>query len=249
MSFPRFAFYALWITPALLMALVAAVMRHRHLHRELPAFFAYTVFTAARTPILFFILHRHPDVYPYFQWVAEGVSAALGFASIYEVFRCLFRGHEATRRLGTWLFRWTAGGFVLLAVVAAAANQQNEMSRLVATVVALVQGVRLVQCGLLLFLFAFSYFSGLSWRSHLFGIAVGFGLFASVQLAAAAMGAHTGTVSHTTWMWVNMASYNCAVLVWVSYLLAPQRDPVATLAPAAAEVKSWNQALLQFLQR
>ena len=63
------------------------------------------------------------------------------------------------------------------------------------------------------------------------------------------MGAHTGMVSYETWRWVNMASYNCAVLVWVSYLLAPQREEVAQMAPLTTEVKGWNRALLQLLQR
>ena len=61
MSFPWLAFYTLWIAPALLMALLAAVMKHRRLHRELPAFFAYAVFTAVRTPILFFLFHRSEE--------------------------------------------------------------------------------------------------------------------------------------------------------------------------------------------
>ncbi len=249
MSLSRFAFYTLWAAPALLMALLAFVMRRRHLHRELPAFFAYAVFTAARTPILFFLSQNQVNVYAYSYWIAEGVSAALGFAAIYEVFRHVFRPYGATSRLGSLLFRWTAVGFVLLAVVAAALARQGDENWLAAGVLAGAQGVRLVQCGLLVFLFCFSFFSGLAWRSHLFGIAVGFGLFAGVQLAAAAMGAHAGEASYRTWMWVNLFSYNCAVLVWMTYLLAPQRAEVAELAPVAVEVKSWNRALLQLLQR
>lgn len=249
MSLPRFVFYTLWIAPAVLMALLAAVMTHRRLYRELPAFFVYAVFTAARTPILFFVFHRHPQVYGYSYWAAEGVSAALGFASIYEVFRHLFQSYEGTQRLGVLLFRWTAAAFILLAVIAAASSPQGEMSWLTAAVVWLAQGVRLVQCGLLLFLFVFSFFSGLAWRSHSLGIALGFGLFAGVQLAAAAIQAHTGVVSPLTWSRINMASYNCAVLVWVSYLLAPQPTEAAARVPLAAEASSWNQALLQFLLR
>ncbi|MGH9649196.1 MAG: hypothetical protein ACRD3A_12670 [Terriglobales bacterium] len=249
MSFSALAFYTLWIAPALLMALLAAVMMRKRLHRELPAFFSYAVFTAARTPILFFVFHQHPDVYAYVYQIAEGVSAVVGFASIYEVFRHLFGNHEAARRLGILLFRWTAGAFVLLAVVAAASQPQADSNRLATAIVALTQGVRLVQCGLLLFLFVFSFFSGLAWRSHLFGIAVGFGLFAGVQLATVAMQAHLGVVNDRTLVWVNMASYNCAVLVWVAYLLAPQRAEVMAAASTVAEVKGWNRALLQFLQR
>ncbi len=245
--FVYYGFYALWITPALLMALIAAVMRYRHLHRELPAFFCYAIFIALRTPILFYVFHHNPLAYSLLYWVAEAGSAVLGFAAIYEVFRHLFQAREGTLRLGLMLFRWTAGLFVLLAVVAAALAYQSDASWVEAAVVSLTQGVRLVQCGLLLFLFLFSYFSGLTWRSQELGIALGFGLFASVQLASVAMQAHQGLASFQTWRWVNMASYNCAVLVWAVYLLA-QRVEVAVAAPVTTEVQSWNRALLRLLR-
>lgn len=249
MSFPWLAFYTLWLAPAILMALLAAVMRHKHLHREFPAFFSYAVLIAARTPVLFFVFHRYPWAYSYLYWVAEAGSSVLGFASIYEVFRHLFHGQDATRRLGAMFFRWTAAAFILLAVVAAAINRGPDTTRLTAAVLALTQGVRLVQCGLLLFLFVFSYFSGLAWRSRSLGIALGFGLFAGVQLAAVAMQTNVGMVSYKTWSWITMISYNCAVMVWMTYLLVPQRADVSESAPVAVEVKSWNQALLQLLQR
>ena len=247
---PRlFAFYALWLTPSVLMAVIASVMRYRRLDRDLPAFFAYAVFTAVRTPLLFYVFHANPLAYSYLYWVAEAGSAVLGFAAIHEVFRHLFGAYETASRLGATLFRWTAGCFVLLAVVTSALAYQQDVSWLEAGVLSLTQGVRLVQCGLLLFLFAFSYFSGLAWRSQGFGIALGFGLFAGVQLVMTAIGIHTGAVSDRTWMWINMASYNCAVLLWAGYLMAPRRAEAALPAPQLAEVRSWNQALLQFLQR
>ncbi len=248
MSFPWFAFYALWIAPALLMALLAAVMRRRRLHRELPAFYAYAIFTTVRTPLLFLMYHRFPLAYSYLYWVAEAGSAVLGFAAIYEAFRDLFPGQEKVRRLGDMFFRWTAAAFILLGVVAAALNLDPDVTRAAAGMLAVTQGVRLVQCGLLIFLFAFSYFSGLTWRSHPAGVALGFGLFAGVQLVATAVQVHAGMVNSATWIWVNMASYNCAVLVWAAYLL-PKRKEAVTPMPAATEVKSWNQALAQLLFR
>lgn len=247
--FTYYGFYALWITPALLMALIAAVMRQRRLHRELPAFFCYAIFQALRTPILFFAFHRNPLAYSYLYWVAEAGSAVLGFAAIYEVFRYLFHGRGSTERLGALFFRWTAGLFVLLAVVAAASNQTPDTTRVAAAVLAMTQSVRLVQCGLLLFLFVFSFFSGLAWRGHPLGIALGFGLLASVQLVVIAMRARTGIISSQTAVWINMASYNCAVLVWMGYMLAPRRAEVSQPTPVVAEIKSWNQALVQLLLR
>ncbi len=247
--FAYYGFYALWMAPPLFMALIAAVMRRRELHREFPAFFVYAIFTVLRTPILFFVFHRNPLAYSFLYWVAEAGSAVLGFAAIYEVFRHLFPAAERARRLGDVFFRWTAAAFVLLGVVAAALNLDPNLTPAAAGVLALTQGVRLVQCGLLLFLFVFSCFSGMAWRKQALGITLGFGLFASVQLAAAAMQTYTGLASYQIWSWVNMASYNCAVLVWMRYLLAPATAEAAVPAPAETGVESWNRALLQLLQR
>ena len=249
MSVARFAFYALWITPALLMAVLAVVMMRKGFRRELPAFFAYAVFTAVRAPILLYVFRQHWEIYWYFYSIADGISAGLGFAAIYEVFRRLFQGNATAYRLGTRAFQWTTASFVLLGVLLAALEPPQDTNRLFVAVLALTQGVRLVQCGLVLFLFIFSFFFGLPLRNRFFGIAAGFGLFAGVQLATAAMFAHLGMVTYKTVFWINMASYNCAVLVWVGYVLAPQRVEVAAPAPVHAEVKSWNQALLQLLQR
>jgi hypothetical protein len=111
------------------------------------------------------------------------------------------------------------------------------------------RSVRVVQCGLLLFLFISSAYLGLSLRNHVFGVALGFGVFVGVQMAAIAMRTQAGLVTQDALNLVKMASYNCAVLVWMTYLLAPQSADDEARVPVAAEVKSWNRALLQLLQR
>lgn len=248
MVLARIAFYALWITPALLLAMMAMVMRVRGLHRELPAFFAYCVFSALRTPILFFVFHQ-TTAYFYCYWAAEAVSAILGLAAIYEVFLYVFQGYDGNGRLAQSLFRWVGAALVVAALAAAIAVPGSHENRLMAASLVVDRSVRLVQCGLLLFLFVASSYLGLSWRSHAFGVAMGFGLFVGVQMAAGAMRAQAGLISQDTLSLVKMASYNCAVLVWMTYLLAPQTTQAAAPTPMVTEVRSWNQALLQLLLR
>ena len=44
MALAQVTFYVLWMAPALLLAVLATVMRIRRLDREWPAFFAYCTF-------------------------------------------------------------------------------------------------------------------------------------------------------------------------------------------------------------
>lgn len=248
MSLTRFAFYALWIAPALLLAALAVIMKIRRLDREFPAFFAYCAFSAMQTPILLFVFHR-PTAYFYCYWVAGAVSAILGLAVIYEVFLHLFQAYDTNTRLAQSLFRWVGAALVLAAVVAAMAAPGNHENPLMAASLVVDRSVRLVQCGLLFSIFVASACLRLSWRSHAFGVAMGFALFVGVQMAAAAVRAQAGLLSQDALSLVKMASYNCAVLVWMTYLLAPQPAEVAAPAPRLEQVQNWNQALLQLLLR
>lgn len=248
MSPARFTFYVLWIAPALLLAGLAIVMRVRRLDREWPAFFAYCAFSAVTTPILFWVYHR-TTAYFYCYWLTEAVGTILALAAIYEVFLHLFRSYGTNARLAQSLFRWVGAVLVLAAAVTAMAVPGNHANRLMAASLVVTRSMLLVQCGLLLFLFAAAAYLRLSWRSHAFGIATGFALFVGVQLAQGAVRAQVGLISEETMNLVKMASYNCAVLVWLTYLLAPQPAEVVGSAPRVEQVKSWNQALLQLLLR
>jgi hypothetical protein len=90
--------------------------------------------------------------------------------------------------------------------------------------------VRVVQCGLVLFLLVFSRYLGTNWRQKSFGIALGFAAFACVELSLVALNASTGTVvNRVLASFINMTAYNITILVWVGYMLlkSPARVPAA----------------------
>ena len=69
--------------------------------------------------------------------------------------------------------------------------------------------MRIIQVGMVLFLLFFAHYVGISRRQHSFGIALGFGAFAVVELVLICswVGNHLGGA----WMSiVNMAAYNAA---------------------------------------
>jgi len=69
--------------------------------------------------------------------------------------------------------------------------------------VLLERSVRVMQCGLVFFLFLVSFYFGVAWQNYLFGIAMGFGVFASIELVAVAVRAQLGAVGDGVWSQVN----------------------------------------------
>jgi hypothetical protein len=100
--------------------------------------------------------------------------------------------------------------------------------------------VRIIQVGMVLFLLFFARYLGVSRRQYSFGIALGFGSFAVVELSLVAswVGDHLNNLSVNL---VNMAAYNCALLVWLGYTLikSPARDAAASLL----RPQRWEQSL------
>jgi hypothetical protein len=94
--------------------------------------------------------------------------------------------------------------------------------------------------GMVLFLVAFARYLGVSRKQHSFGIALGFGTFAVVELALIASwaGDHLGSLTMSL---VNMSAYNLALLIWLGYTVAPSpaREEAATLL----RPQRWEQSL------
>src|SRR5580704_3851148 len=93
---------------------------------------------------------------------------------------------------------------------------------------------------MVLLLLVFSQYLGLSRRQHSFGIALGFGSFAVIELAliSSLVGNHVGN----PWMsMVNMAAYNASLIVWLGYVAvkSPARDVSASLFQS----QRWEQSL------
>ena len=242
--------YVLWMSGPALQALVCVAMVRRQLVGGCPWFFAYTFFHTFREGVLFYVYHRTtPANYFWAYWIGQALSAALGFAVIYEIYGNVFRQYDAIRRLGSLLFRWAAAVLLIVTVVVAASSQGSEANRAVEAVITLERSVRVIQCGLLFLLFAFASYFGLSWKHYVFGIALGFGVFVSVEMAAITLRGQLGPIARGTWTLVNSAAYYCAILIWVGYFLAPQPAAKKVEKIPKYDLEAWNRALLELLSR
>ena len=242
--------YVLWISGPILQALICIAMLRRRLVGECPWFLAYTLFHVFRFGVLFYVYHRMTYAnYFWMYWRVQAISSALGFAVIYEIYGNVFRRYDAIRRLGSLLFGWAAVVLLAVAFVVAASSQGSEGNGLVEAVITLERSVRFIQCGLLCLLFVFSNYFGLSCGHYVFGIALGFGIFVSVEMAAITIRGQFGSVLSETWTLVNSAAYYCAILIWVGYFLAPQPAAKRVEELPKYDLEGWNRTLSQLLHR
>lgn len=241
----------LWLAPVALQVLLAIVMIRRKLHREFPAYFAYTVFTALFSSLLFWFDHADwvsVKQYKYSEWVDEIGCIVLRFAIIHEIFSVVLRSYPALRRLGLILFRCLAVVLLLISIMLSTYGNKTGIPPIVQGLAILDRSVAIVQSGLLAFLFAFASYFRLSWRNFVYGIALGLGIFSSVQLATSALRAGQGVGNGPFDIFV-MGTYNICVLIWVAYAFVPERQLAPVSKPPEHDLRSWNYELQRLLQR
>jgi len=210
---------ALWMTHPVLELSLAGVLFWRRLHRTFPVFFAYIVLQVVNFVVLFPI-YRYDKGKTYFlaYWISAAISLAIGFKVIHEIFLDVLRPYPNLKDLGTLLFKWAALVMLLVAMVVTAASQKGIDSPLGQAVTIVQRCVRVIQCGLILFLVSFSHHLGVSRRQFSFGLALGFGSYATVELVVLAL--FSGGQVHVPWLTlsvINTAAYSLSVITWIGY--------------------------------
>jgi hypothetical protein len=237
----------LWFLPAFVQVAISVFMVRRKLHRELPWFFSYTILQASQATLAWFIRHEMPH-YFYFYWGIEFVSAIVELGVIYEIFRNVVLRYEGIQRVGFTMYRWFAVALLVIATMMAANGPDLNIAAMQG-IVTLERGLRIIQVGLLVFLFIFASYLGLSWRNRLFGVGLGFGFFASVELALAAVSTELGITGSHLYALLKPIAYNCTVLIWAVYVF--QREPVAKPITSIPETEMalWDQTLSELVRR
>jgi hypothetical protein len=245
-------FYYLWIAPHVLLGVILLLMIRRRLYKQFPIFLLYTAFELFQFTVLLAVFIQSGSLaderYRGAFALGTAVSTALRFGIIYEIFTEVFHNYGALSELGRVLFRW-ATVILLLIGVALAGTHGTGPDGFLLIVPILDRTVSLMQCGLLLFLFLFSRYFALSWRNYAFGIALGFGILASLELANSAIRSQIGAGSYLLDN-LGMAAYHGCVLIWIFYLVAPERNTSPTPKKLPGDdLEVWNHELQRLLQQ
>jgi len=237
----KILYYALWMTHPILQLGIAALMFHRGLYRKFKFFFSYLLAEVVYFAVMFSAnLYGHRDACFYIYWAFGAISAALGFGVIHEVFVDVFRFFHTLRDLGTVLFKWAGLVMLLVAGVVSVSTNSSEMEPWMQAITTAQRCVRMIQVGMVLFLLFFARYMGVTRRQQSFGIALGFGSVAIVDLTLIASWA--GNHLANPWMSIiNMAAYNGSLIVWLRYMAikSPARDAGTSLL----QTQRWEQSL------
>ena len=124
-----------------------------------------------------------------------------------------------------------------------------EMNMACEAVMVVEEATRIIEVGLLMFLFLFSTAFGLHWRQCVFGMALGLGIFATVELVGITVRNYWGASVDNPFSVVRAIAFNISLIVWAAYLLVPEKETSPAEAAAAhhGQLEQWNQVLTEFI--
>lgn len=237
---------AIWYAGATLQWSVIVAMLVRRSYRQLPIFFSYCAYIGVKT-IALHLLRPYPWPFFYAYWSAEVVAWGLCLASIQEIMQRLCAAYSSIQQLLTILFRWGGALLIAIAVFTAYAAPGADPERLMAGILVLERSVRIVQVGLLSLLFVFARFLRLRWPHYAFGVAFGFAIFCTVELAAVTVRAQD-MWAHNKFIVIAPAAFLVGQVTWLFYLARPEPAPGSELR-ASPKLEGWDTALAELLRR
>jgi hypothetical protein len=233
-------YYLLWFAHPVLQTAIAVAIYRRGRLQQFRYFFAYIVAQILTFGVVFSTYRYNPIALVYVSWTSTAISVALGFKVIHEAFLDAFKPFHTLRDLGTVLFKWAGLVMLLVAGVVSVSTNASDTAPWMQAILTAQRCVRIIQVGMVLFLLFFARYLGVSRKQYSFGIALGFGCFAMVELSLVAswVGDHLNNLSMGL---VNMTAYNCTLLIWLGYTLvkSPARDAPSTLL----RPQRWEQSL------
>jgi hypothetical protein len=238
--------YLSWLLGPVLQITLLIFMIRRKLQVVFPQFFSYIVLQIVKSGILFLIYRYHHENYFDAYWSGNAISVLLAVTVMDEMLHNLLKQYGGIQSLASIIFRWACGLLLLLSVVNAFSSQQTSADRVVSAVLAFDRSVRVMQCGLFFLLMILCRFLRNCWRQHVFGIALGFGIFASIELMLVSIVLHFGDGPVAILSLVKSAAYNGVTLLWIMYLRR-QSEPIFEI-DVAPQLGALNVSLVASTQ-
>lgn len=238
----------IWIAGTVLEVLLVGILLYGRMWRNFPFFTSYAVFTLTSS-VISFATRGNGSLYFYSYWADEAIGIILGFAVVFEIFRSLFAGHAALRKLAVLVF---GGALVILLITATyilVYEGQSIATNIGKAVMVMEEAVRTIEVGALVVLFLCTRAFGLHWRQSVFGIALGLGLFAAIELVAITLRSKLSPAMNDSLNIVRGVAYTASLIVWGTYMLLPERATDESQLPQRGQLEQWNQAILELIHQ
>jgi hypothetical protein len=248
-----FASYYLWIAPHILLVGFLICLLQRKLQRQLPIFVGYVLFELVQFIVLFTIFLHSPFPTAVYKWtlvVGEGVGSILELGVIYELANELLISRST---LGSMLRRALQVILALLlfgAAIGSGAFSGISVQRVNNIFEMINFSSNLLEAGMVLALFIFARALRVSWHSWVAGVALGFGVSASIALISAALRAELGKRAFVAADLTLMAGFHVCVVIWlVSLFLSDRTPPFPEGKLNVSDLELWDEELQRMVQR
>jgi hypothetical protein len=238
----------LWIGGPVLQLILAGVLLYRKSWLTFPFFTGYVLFNLTHS-LITLGSRANPSMYFYVYWIGEAISIVLGFFVMYEVFKSIFLHHSALHKLAAWIFGGSLAALVALAGFILAHTGSSVAHNISRSVIILEEATRTVELGLLVVLFTCAGAFGLHWRQSVFGVALGLGIFVSVELIAVTLRSQASAAINNEFAVVRGFAYITSLLVWGTYMLLPEHASDESQLPQRGQLEQWNQAVLELIHQ
>jgi hypothetical protein len=241
-----------WIAPNLLLVPCLYGLIRTRRYRSVPWF---TVFTAAQLVLFLASVLIGLTSTPFlalYRWVMDtltAVSAIIELGVIYELADDLIVSRSSLSRVLRPLMRWTIAVLSLVAAASLAVFHQVGIDKAMKAFQVLDFSSSVLQVGLLVALLVFARALQISWRSLSAGVALGFAISASAELAAAPLFSELGPSYYGRIDILRLAGFHGGVLIWLIYIFLPRKPPSVTgHRPDRTDLEAWDQELQKMVR-
>src|SRR5437868_6945951 len=184
--------------------------------------------------------HLAYQVYFYVYWASYALEAILSLLVIYSIFKLAMAPLKGLQTLGMLVFRWVAAISVAIAIGVALTPHISGIKFMVAMITQLQQTSSILTLCLLLFVCFAIRPMGLSFNSRIFGVSLGLGVLATVNLVNAAWLAHSPNM-YSTLSLLNALAVALTLLTWTAYFAFPEPKRRIIVLPTTSPFLRWNQ--------
>ena len=182
------------------------------------------------------------NIYLYSHLISFFVEYALLLLVIYSIFRQAMKPLDGLHRAGKIVFRWVCGVSLALVLGMSVGPHSGSGSYIANVTGQIQQGISVLILCLLLFVCFSTRYLGLTYRSRIFGVSLGLGVYAAASLVESAWYATRGAQSLYSPIYAFSALGVCVTLLtWGTYFAMPEPERKMILLPTTSPFFLWNR--------
>jgi hypothetical protein len=184
--------------------------------------------------------HLAYKIFFYVYWTSYALEAILSLMIVYSIFKLAMAPLKGLQTLGMLVFRWVAAISIAVAIGVAVTPHLSGLNFMVAMITQLQQTSSILTLCLLLFVCFAIRPMGLSYNSRIFGVSLGLGILATVNLSLSAWLTHSPSM-YSTISVINSLAVGVTLIMWSAYFAFPEPKRRIIVLPTTSPFLRWNQ--------